>query len=263
MTCATMNAFALPSSAAPNTSSTTSCRGASSRHAFWLAVRGGAASYALAHAAADGAAALLATVLGGAGFGGVVVDGAVALALMAAALAVLPRRSCPLTIVACPCLPVNPHVGASVRLLQTAGAVGAAGAAGTTVTFLPRPRPSEAPRCRTARRRRRRRRGCHPRLASPLTCRRPTSMARCFLLTRTRLRLAVRGGAAPDALARAVADGAAALLAVLRGAGFGVVLLVVTFLLLGCFHHHPRVPQSKLWSTVFGRSPRLRKHHAG
>ena len=41
------------------------------------------------------------------------------LALMAAALAVVPWCSCPLTIIACPCLPANPRVGASVRLLQT------------------------------------------------------------------------------------------------------------------------------------------------
>ena len=43
-----------------------------------LAVRGGAAPDALARAVADGAAAVLATVLGGAGFCGAVVDGAVA-----------------------------------------------------------------------------------------------------------------------------------------------------------------------------------------
>jgi len=51
-----------------------------------LAVRGGAAPDALARAVADGAAALLATVLGKAVFGVLVVDGVVALALMAAAL---------------------------------------------------------------------------------------------------------------------------------------------------------------------------------
>ena len=51
-----------------------------------------------------------------------------------------------MTIIACPCFPAYPCVRASVRLLQPAAPPVSVGAAGTTVTFPPRPRPSEAPR---------------------------------------------------------------------------------------------------------------------
>ena len=78
-------------------------------------------------------------------FGVEVVDGAVALALMAAALAVLPWCSCPLTIIACPCLPAYPRVGASVRLLQPAASRVSVGTAGTPGTFPPRLCPPEPP----------------------------------------------------------------------------------------------------------------------
>jgi len=50
-------------------------------------------------------------------------------------------------------------------------------------------------------------------------------LLRRFLPTRTRPRLAVRGGAAPCTLTSAVADAPAALVAVFRRAGFGVLVV--------------------------------------